>query len=370
MSILFTPIKLGATELSNRIVVAPMCQYSAVDGNASDWHIMHLGNMAMSGAGLVILEATAVEPEGRITPGCLGLWNDANEAALARVLPIVRATSDAKFFVQLAHAGRKAASARPWEGGQQLPEAATTWPTYAPSALPHNDGEIPPVALDAFGLARIKQAFVESAIRAQRLGLDGIELHAAHGYLLHQFLSPIANQRTDEYGGSFENRIRYVLEVFQAVRQAVRPDMTVGIRISACDWVEGGWSVEQSIDLANKLKTMGCDFIDVSSGGVSSAQQIKLEPGYQVPMARAIKNAAGMPTMAVGLITEAQQAEAILQAGDADMIALARGVLYDPRWGWHAAAALGAKVSAPSQYWRCQPRELKHLFANAVIGQR
>ncbi len=370
MSMLFTPIKLGDTDLSNRIVVAPMCQYSAVDGSATDWHIMHLGSMAMSGAGLVILEATAVEPEGRITPGCLGLWNDANEAALARVLPIVRATSNAKFFIQLGHAGRKAASARPWEGGQQLPEAATTWPTYAPSAVAHNDGEIPPIALDATGLARIKQAFVDAAVRAQRLGLDGIELHAAHGYLLHQFLSPIANHRTDEYGGSFENRIRFVLEVFEAVRKAVKPEMTVGIRISACDWVDGGWSVQESIDLAKKLKVMGCDFIDVSSGGVSSAQQIKLEPGYQVPMARAIKAAVGMPTMAVGLITEAQHAEDILQAGDADMIALARGVLYDPRWGWHAAATLGATVNAPSQYWRCQPHELKHLFDNATIGQR
>lgn len=370
MSMLFSPIKLGNTDLSNRIVVAPMCQYSAIDGNATDWHVMHLGSMAMSGAGLVILEATAVEPEGRITPGCLGLWNEDNESALARVLPAVRKVSSAKLFIQLAHAGRKAASARPWDGGQQLPEAASTWPTYAPSAVAHNDGETVPHALDAEGLARIKQAFVEAAERAERLGLDGIELHAAHGYLLHEFLSPVANKRNDNYGGSLENRMRFVLEVFEAVRQAVKPAMTVGIRISACDWVDGGWTVEESIELAKRLKALSCDFIDVSSGGVSSAQKIKLEPGYQVPMARAIKAAAGMPTMAVGLITEPKQAEDILQAGDADMVALARGMLYDPRWGWHAAAALGSTVSAPPQYWRCQPRELKHLFDSATTGQR
>jgi 2,4-dienoyl-CoA reductase-like NADH-dependent reductase (Old Yellow Enzyme family) len=370
MSLLFTPIELGRTQLSNRIVVAPMCQYSAVDGSATDWHIMHLGNMAMSGAGLVILEATAVTPEGRITPGCLGLYSDDNEAALARVLPMVRQVSSAKLFIQLAHAGRKAASARPWEGGQQLPEASTTWQTLAPSAVAHNEQEVPPVALDEAGLARIKQAFVASALRAQRLELDGIELHAAHGYLLHQFLSPIANRRTDSYGGSSENRMRFVLEVFEAVRHAVNDTMAVGIRISACDWVEGGWTVQESIELTRQLQTLGCDFIDVSSGGVSSAQQIKLEPGYQVPMAREIKLATGMPTMAVGLITEAQQAEDILRAGDADMIALARGMLYDPRWGWHAAATLGATVDAPPQYWRCQPRELKHLFDRATTGQR
>lgn len=251
-----------------------------------------------------------------------------------------------------------------------MPEAATTWQTFAPSAIAHNETEVPPIALNLAGLARIRDAFVASAKRAERLGLDGIELHAAHGYLLHQFLSPLANKRTDQYGASLENRMRFVLEVFEAIRKAVKSEMTVGIRISACDWVDGGWSVEESIELAKRLKTLGCDFIDVSSGGVSSAQKIKLEPGYQVPMARAIKTAVGLPTIAVGLITEPEQAEAILQAGDADLIALARGMLYDPRWGWHAAAALGATVSAAPQYWRCQPRELKHLFENAATGQR
>ena len=370
MTNLFSSISLGNLSVTNRVVVAPMCQYSADDGNATDWHMMHIGNMAMSGAGIVILEATAVEAEGRITPGCLGLWNDANEDALARVLKAARAYTDSKIFIQLAHAGRKAASARPWEGGQQLPEASTTWPTFAPSPIAHNEHEVAPHALDDAGLARVKQAFVDAAIRSERLGLDGIELHAAHGYLLHQFLSPVSNQRTDAYGGTLENRMRFPTEVFEAVKAAVSPSMVVGIRISATDWVEGGWHLQESIAFAKQLKNKGCDFIDVSSGGVSSKQQIKLEPGYQVPMAQAIKAATGLPTMAVGLITEPQQAQEIVASGKADMVALARGMLYDPRWGWHAAAALGATVSAPPQYWRCQPRELKSLFDSATTGQR
>lgn len=370
MTKLFSPITLGTTTLNNRLVVAPMCQYSAVNGNATDWHTVHIGNLANSGADLFIIEATAVEAIGRITHGCLGLWSNDNEAALAKTLQSVRAVSKAKIFIQLGHAGRKAASARPWEGGQQLSEAATTWPTCAPSAMAHNAHEIAPIALDIDGIERIKQAFVDSAVRAKRLGLDGIELHAAHGYLLHQFLSPIANQRTDQYGGSLQNRMRLTLDVFQAVRQAIGEQMTLGVRVSACDWVPGGWALEDTIELAKELNQLGCHFIDVSSGGVSSAQQIKLEPGYQVPLARAIKEQVGMPTMAVGLITEPKHAQEILTAGHADMIALARGMLYDPRWGWHAAAELGATVSAPPQYWRCQPRELKALFDNASVGQR
>lgn len=370
MTNLFSSISLGSITAPNRVVVAPMCQYSAIEGSASDWHMMHIGNMAMSGAGIVILEATAVEPEGRITPGCLGLWNDDNEAALAHVLKAVRAYTDTKIFIQLAHAGRKAASARPWEGGQQLPQAASTWPTFAPSAIAHNEHEVPPHALDDKGLARIKQAFVDAAIRSERLGIDGIELHAAHGYLLHQFLSPLSNHRSDAYGGSLENRMRFPAEVFQAVKAAVSPSMVVGIRVSATDWVEGGWDLQECIAFAEQLKDLGCHFIDVSSGGVSSKQQITLEPGYQVPMAQAIKEATGLPTMAVGLITDAEQAQEIVASGKADMVALARGMLYDPRWGWHAAAALGATVSAPAQYWRCQPRELKSLFENTTTGQR
>lgn len=366
MANLFSPIQIANITAPNRIVVAPMCQYSAQEGNATDWHLMHLGNMAMSGAGILILEATAVEAAGRITHGCLGLWNDANEAALARVMQALRPVTDSKIFIQLGHAGRKAASARPWEGGHQLPEAATTWKTFAPSPLPHNPDDVAPEALDQAGLSRIKQAFVDAAVRAERLGMDGIELHAAHGYLLHEFLSPVANHRTDEYGGSLENRMRFPIEVFEAVKAAVCANMVVGIRISATDWVANGWDLEQSIEFAKVLKIKGCDFIDVSSGGVSYQQQIQLEPGYQVPMAQAIKAQVGMPTMAVGLITDPHHAEEIVTNGEADMVALARGMLYDPRWGWHAAAALGATLTAPPQYWRSQPRELRHLFDTSV----
>lgn len=370
MSELFSPIQLGPIALTNRVMVAPMCQYSAVNGNATDWHVMHLGNMAMSGAALLVLEASAVQDVGRITHGCLGLWCDDNEAALARVLKVVRGVSPIKIFIQLAHAGRKAASARPWEGGQQLPEAADAWPTYAPSPIAHNAHEIPPIEIDAPGLQQIKQAFVASALRAKRLGLDGVELHAAHGYLLHEFLSPIANQRSDQYGGSLENRMRFVLEVFEDVFAAVGQDMAVGVRISATDWVENGWSLEDSITLAKALEARGCHYIDVSSGGVSSAQKIELKAGYQVPHARAIKKACAMPTIAVGLITDPEHAEQIIKEGDADMVALARGLLYDPRWAWHAAAKLGATVNAPPQYWRCQPAGLRALFENATTGAR
>ncbi len=370
MSHLFSPMKLGSLNLENRIVVAPMCQYSAEDGNATDWHIMHLGNLGLSGADTVFLEATAVEAIGRITPGCLGLWNDDNEQALASVMSAVRPISTAKWMIQLGHAGRKASSARPWEGGLQLSEAQGGWLACAPSAIPQLDNETAPLALDEAGLARVKTAFVESAKRAVRLGFEGIELHAAHGYLLHQFLSPIANQRQDSYGGELANRMRFVLEVFEAVKAVTPKEVALGIRVSATDWVPDGWDLAQTIALAQELKTRGCDFIHVSSGGISPAQQIKLEPGYQVPFAEQIKASTGLPTIAVGLITEAAQAESIVAKGQADLIALARGVLYDPRWGWHAAATLGADVTAPPQYWRCQPRHLKSLFKNTTQGQR
>jgi len=370
MSQLFSPSALGPLALSNRIVVAPMCQYSAQEGNATDWHLAHLSAMAMSGASVVILEATGVEAIGRITPGCLGLWNDDNEAALARTLKVTRPLSDTKWMIQLGHAGRKASSARPWDGGKQIAAAKGGWLACAPSALAQLENEAPPVALDHNGLQRIKNAFVEAAKRSVRLQLDGIELHAAHGYLLHQFLSPLANQREDEYGGSLENRMRFVLEIFDAVKAVMPNNMALGVRVSATDWVQGGWDLEQTIVLAHALKQRDCDFIDVSSGGVSNQQKITPSPGYQVPFAKAIKASTGMATMAVGLITEPQQAEDIIAQDQADFIALARGVLYNPRWGWHAAAALGASVQAPPQYWRCPPREARDLFTGTRLGQR
>ncbi len=370
MSALFSPITLRGLTLPNRLMVAPMCQYSAEEGRATAWHLMHLGGLSLSGASLLCLEATAVVPEGRITPGCLGLWDDATETALVPVIAAIRRHSKIAVTVQLAHAGRKASSHVPWEGGQQIPVGQGGWIAEAPSALPHKPDEVPPAALDRAGMDRVRDAFVRSAERAMRLGLDGIELHGAHGYLLHEFLSPISNRRDDEYGGSLENRMRFPLEVFDAVRAVVPDDKPVGIKVSASDWVEGGWDLEQTIAFAQALKPRGLDWIDVSSGGISPAQKIAIGPGYQVPFAEAIKAATGLPTIAVGLITEAAQAEAIIAEGKADMVALARAMLYDPRWGWHAAAELGASVEAPPQYWRSNPSKYRDVFGKTVFGGR
>ena len=321
MSALFSPISLRGLTLPNRLMVAPMCQYSAEDGRATGWHMMHLGGLALSGASLLCLEATAVEPEGRITPGCLGLWDDATEAALKPVVAAIRRHSKIAVTIQLAHAGRKASSHVPWDGGQQIPVGEGGWIAVAPSAIAQKPGEAPPAALDRAGMDRVRDAFVRSAERAMRLGLDGIELHGAHGYLLHEFLSPISNQRADEYGGSLENRMRFPLEVFDAVRAVVPDDKPVGIKVSASDWVEGGWDLEQTIAFARALKPRGLDWIDVSSGGISPAQKIAIGPGYQVPFAEAIREATGLTTIAVGLITETAQAEAIIAEGKADMVA-------------------------------------------------
>jgi len=371
MSALFQPLKIANLELDNRIVIAPMCTYSAVDGDAADWHLIHLGSLAQSGAGLLIVEATAVLPEGRITASDLGLYSDANEAALARVLAGVRANSPIKIAMQVAHAGRKASSRAPWDGGQQVaPGQPGGWQTVAPSTVPHAPHELAPTALDAAGLARVREAFAATARRAARLGLDALELHAAHGYLLHQFLSPLANRRDDQYGGSLENRMRFPLEVFDAMRAAFPAERPVWARVSATDWVPGGWTLDDSVAFTRALQAHGCAAIHVSSGGMSPQQQIPLGAGYQVPLAQRLKREVGLPTIAVGLITEPEQAETILASGDADAVALARGILYDPRWPWHAAAKLGAQVRAPRQYWRSQPREFKDLFQGATLGQR
>ena len=371
MSHLFRPLQLGKLQLANRIVVAPMCQYSADAGSATDWHMIHLGHLALSGAGLLIIEATAVSDLGRISPRDLGLYSDENEQALARVLAAIRLHAPIPVALQVSHAGRKGSSHAPWDGGAQIrPGEPGGWQAEAPSALPHATGEHPPAALDAAGLARVRDAFVATARRAARLGLDGIELHCAHGYLLHQFLSPVANHRTDSYGGVLHNRLRFPLEVFDAVRAEFPAGGPVWVRVSATDWVAGGWDLDDTITFARELQARGCAAIHVSSGGVSPAQKIALGPGYQVPHARRIKEAVDLPVIAVGLITEAEQAEAIIAGGEADAVALARGMLYDPRWPWHAAATLGASVAAPRQYWRSQPRERKDLFRDANFGQR
>ena len=370
MSALFSPIKLRELKLANRIMVAPMCQYSAENGEANDWHFTHINNLALSGAAMFCIEATHVEAAGRITPGCLGLYDDATEAALKPILASVRKHSRTAVAMQLAHAGRKGSSHVPWDGGQQIPLGQGGWTTEAPSAVPHKEGEVAPRALDALGMARVREAFVAAAKRADRLGIDAIELHSAHGYLLHQFLSPIANKRTDQYGGSLQNRMRFPLEVFDAVRAAFPAQKPVGAKVSATDWVEGGWDLAQTIEYAKELKQRGVDWIDASSAGVSPLQKIPLSPGYQVPFAQAIREATGLTTIAVGLITEAKQAEDILASGKADMVTLARAMLYDPRWGWHAAAELGGQVDAPPQYWRSQPSTQKALFGETRFGMR
>jgi 2,4-dienoyl-CoA reductase-like NADH-dependent reductase (Old Yellow Enzyme family) len=371
MSMLFSPIKLGPLELANRIAIAPMCQYSAEEGLPTDWHMIHLGHLALSGAGLLIIEATAVTPEGRISPEDLGLWSDEHAAALEPILNAMRKYAPIKIAIQLGHAGRKASSEAPWHGGANIPpDHPRGWQTVAPSAVPHAEGETVPLALDAAGLQRVKEGFVAAARRADALGLDAIEIHGAHGYLLHQFLSPLSNRRTDDYGGSLENRMRFPLEVFDAIRAAVSPEMAVGMRISATDWVEGGWDLKQSIAFAHALEGRGCQFIHVSSGGLSPQQKIPVGPGYQIEFAARIKQETSMPTIGVGLITDARQAETIVQSGQADMVALARAMLYDPRWPWHAAAELGASVSAPPQYWRSQPHAYKNLFGETRLGQR
>jgi 2,4-dienoyl-CoA reductase-like NADH-dependent reductase (Old Yellow Enzyme family) len=363
MSALFSPFRVGALELSNRIVIAPMCQYSAVDGSATDWHTIHLGNLSLCGAALLTIEATAVSPEGRISPSDLGLWSDENEQALERVLLAVRRHSEMPIAIQLAHAGRKASTRVPWEGGQQIPpNEPGGWQTVAPSAVPFAPGEHPPIALDVEGLATIRKAFAQAARRAARLGLDVIQIHCAHGYLLHQFLSTLSNHREDAYGGTLENRMRFPLEVFEAVREAFPSERPVSVRVSGTDWAEGGWDLDQTIELVKALKSRGCSAVNVSSGGTIPAAKIPVGPGYQVPLARAVKAATHLPTIAVGLITGFDQAEEIISTGDADFVALARTILYDPRWPWHAAAHLGARVKAPKQYLRCQPHQYRNLF--------
>jgi 2,4-dienoyl-CoA reductase-like NADH-dependent reductase (Old Yellow Enzyme family) len=360
---LFTPLSVDGLHLVNRIVIAPMCQYSAVDGCMTDWHLIHLGQLALSGAALLTIEATAVTPGGRITDADVGLWNDETETAMGRVLESIRRHSDMPIAIQLAHAGRKASTEVPWKGGKQIaPSSPNGWQTQSASALPFDGGDRPPTALDREDMVRIRDAFAAAARRSANLGIDAVQIHGAHGYLLHQFLSPLSNRRTDDYGGSLENRMRFPLEVFDAVRAAFPAEKPVTIRVSGTDWVPGGWDIDQTVAFAEALETRGCAAIHVSSGGLDPRQDIPVGPSYQVPFARVVKQAVKIPVVAVGLITDYEQAEAIVSTGDADLIALARTILYDPRWPWHAAAHLGAHVHAPNQYLRSQPRQYRALF--------
>jgi 2,4-dienoyl-CoA reductase-like NADH-dependent reductase (Old Yellow Enzyme family) len=360
---LFERGSIATLELANRIIIAPMCQYSAVEGCMTDWHLIHLGHLALSGAALLTIEASAVLPEGRITHGDVGLYDEASEAAMARTVESIRRWSDMPIAIQLAHAGRKASCEVPWKGGAQIPPGdAGGWQTVAPSAVPFEASQKPPVALPREGMTRVRDAFAAATARAARIGLDSVQLHGAHGYLLHEFLSPLSNRREDEYGGSLENRMRFPLEVFDAVRAAFPADRPVTMRVSGTDWIEGGWDIEQTIAFAKALEARGCGAIDVSSGGISPTAAMPIGPNYQVPLARAVKQAIGLPVIAVGMITGFEQAEAIVGTGDADFVALARAMLYDPRWPWHAAAHLGARVKAPSQYLRSQPHGLRDVF--------
>jgi 2,4-dienoyl-CoA reductase-like NADH-dependent reductase (Old Yellow Enzyme family) len=341
--------------LPNRIVVSPMCQYMSDNGSANDWHLMHLGQFAMGAAGMVITEATHVSAVGRITPRCLGLYSDENEKTIKHVVDFCRKYGVARLGIQLAHAGRKGSTHSPFEGGKPLGAGEGAWTTVAPSALPFGPGWHVPEALSSSGLADVKQQFVESAKRALRIGFDLIELHGAHGYLLHQFLSPISNQRTDGYGGSLEHRMRFPLEVFEAVRAVWPQDRVLGVRVSATDWIEGGWTPEETVTFAKELKARGCDFIDASSGALDPRQQIPFGPGYNVPFAEKIRKDAGIATMSVGMITRPAQAEDIVASGKADLIAIARAAMDDPRWAWRAARELGGEAAYAPNYVRCSP---------------
>lgn len=353
MSLLFSPLKIKSITLKNRIVVSPMCQYSCVDGFANDWHLVHLGSRAVGGAALIIQEATAVTAAGRISHGDMGLWKDEQISPLQRIVSFIHAQG-AVAGIQLAHAGRKASCELAWLGGQQLKEGEHHWQTVAPSPIPFYETDMVPHALTVAEIKHTINAFKEAAIRAGKAGFKVLELHAAHGYLINEFLSPLSNSRTDEYGGSFENRIRFLLEVIAAVQTVWPADLPLFVRISAADWEEKGWTINDSISLAKILKEKGVDLVDASSGGVSATAKISAGPGYQVPFAAAIKKDAGILTGAVGIITNAPQAEAILQQQQADLIFMAREFLRDPYFPLHAAKELSEDIEWPLQYARAK----------------
>ena len=353
---LFTPLTIGPVTAPNRIAVAPMCQYTADDGSMTDWHLQHLMSLGMSGAGLVMVEATGVERRGRITHGCVGLYSDANERAMARVLAAARAVAlpGTLFGIQLGHAGRKASSQRPWEGGGALLAEQDPWQTVSASAKAFGPNWHSPEALDELGIERSVAAFVQAAKRSVRLGYEVIELHMTHGYLVHQFLSPLSNTRTDQWGGSAEKRMAFALHLMDAVKAAIPSHVALGVRIAGSDWIEGGVTIDDAVALTQALKAKGAAYACVSSGGIDPAARIKVGPGYQVDFAAAIKKQTGIVTRAVGMIVSPEQAEQILATGQADQIAMARAFLDNPRWGWHAADALGVDLHRPPQYDRAR----------------
>jgi 2,4-dienoyl-CoA reductase-like NADH-dependent reductase (Old Yellow Enzyme family) len=349
---LFSPLTIRSVTLRNRIGVSPMCQYSAVDGMANDWHYVHLGSRAVGGAAIVNVEATAVAPEGRITPGCMGLWSDKHIEPLARIARFVQAQG-AVPAIQIAHAGRKGSADLPWKGGAHLSAEQGGWETIAPSAIPFGgDLNKTPRAMTEADIARVQNDFVATAKRALAAGFQWLELHAAHGYLFNEFMSPLSNQRTDKYGGTFENRTRLLVETARAVRQVWPDNLPLAVRISAIDWMPDGWQIEDSVALAKLLKAEGVDLVDCSSGGLVPDAKIEVKPGYQVPFAEKVRRGADIKTAAVGFITEPKQADDIIRSGQADLVLLARQMLVDPYWPAHAAKALGQKIATPSQYLR------------------
>lgn len=355
MSALFSSLKLAGLELANRITVSPMCQYSAEDGTPTDWHLVHYGALANSGAGLVVVEASHVERVGRITHGCLGIYSDENEAGIARILACCRKIGSSKFGIQLAHAGRKASSNKPWIGVKSVLDPDQGWETVAASAIPFGSGWHTPREAGRADMDRIRDAFVSATLRALRIGFDELEVHAAHGYLLHSFLSPLANRRTDEYGGSFENRTRFPLEVLKAVRDHWPAAKPLGVRLSVVDWDDAGWTIADSVGFAKILRDCGFDFICASSGGAKAGIKVPVARDYQTRHAGRIRREAGIKVRAVGLITESEEAERLIAEGHADMVALARGFIDNPHWAWSAAHQLGASVSRPNQYLRASP---------------
>ena len=363
---LFTQFSIGELDLANRITVAPMCQYSAVDGSMTDWHLMHLGTLAVSGASMMLVEATGVTPQGRITPQCVGLYSDENEAAIKRAIDFCQGISQIRIGIQLAHAGRKASTWRPWQGRGPLKPEDGAWETAAPSAVPPAAGWPTPRALDRAGMVAIRDAFAAAARRAAHIGLDFIELHSTHGYLLSEFLSPLSNWRSDEFGGTLENRMRFPLEVFAALRAAWPKEKPMGAKISGSDFADGGWTPDDAVVYARELKKIGCDYVTVSGGGLLLDAKIPVAPGYQVPFAERVKRETGIVTGSVGLISDPRQAEEIVASGKADFVSLARAMLFDPRWPWHAAVSLGAHIGYPPQYERCAPEA---WFPGKTLGR-
>ena len=368
---LFRPLRMRGLTLANRIAVSPMCQYKAENGSANDWHLMHLGQFAMGAAGLLMTEATHVAAEARISPQCLGLYSDENETQLQRIVAFCRRYGVSALGIQLAHAGRKGSTHPPQKGGGPLGSDEGRWRCVAPSALPYAPGWPQPDALDDAGLANVKQAFVAAAARAARIGFDLAEVHMAHGYLLHEFLSPLSNRRDDSHGGDLARRMRFPLELFEAVRAIWPAERPLGVRVSATDWKAGGLTVGEVAEFCRALEARGCDFVDVSSGGLDPGQQLQVGPGYQVPFAETVRKAVDrMAVLAVGMINDPRQANEIIAEGRADMVALARGAMRNPRWAWHAADVLGTDAPYPESYIRCRPDRWPEAFpANDRPGQ-